>query len=830
MNNNEIDKFIHYAINNINDERIELECRFGSYNKITSKINSTIFFNVFNTFASRKKTYTFIRDVLFNDMTGRYVINDKKKYVEKLFKTKNLENITKYSTEYYSKPQIYLSKKKVFNPVQYEKIKLDLSIENTKPYIDENRQYTHIKNKFRCSMKGLWNIDLSIILLTDSITNVSNIYFEIESEFNRDIYIKSKNSYDDTIYEFKNIMNSILTIIDCENGSIMDIEMRYSPYNQVVTLEKQYLNNIVYGKYSITEKADGERCFLFIDSKKKLYRINPSDIIPHKILLTKLGSISPYNTLIDCEMIVKDSKAVYLCFDILFYDGIDCRQFNLIKRLEYLRKIVKTLSKKLNIFDKKFYIDDIFNKAKILWNGKHTLFKYKLDGLIFTPVYGQYQGNLPIYKWKEKHSIDVRLMYNSKYNFTEFHPFTISFKKSNGEITNIYKDAKTNNIYYTKKINLNDEKMKQMGIINKHGYLGVHGKLKGAENLANMVDIVEIEWNPQGNSWEFLRVRYDKKTPNTIKSVISVLNAIVDNISIDELSKIKHIPSQVELNNNCDMGIGFNFTNSSIDSNICSFYTYAYENILKNRETVIVIGCDICMLRALSIKFKNILIIEPNCIEVYGEIKSEGYSGLKENALNMDNVIIVWGQSDISQGFKAFTKKGQNEINNFVKKWKIDIIIFGSFIDMFCQNYKPNPELFRQNMNMIKSLNVEVLGLYLNGSNIIKYLNNNPCLLTRDNKLHPLYKISLKNKHPKINPIFKNPEMIEIRTLHYSFESYDYPLISDKELIELVKNEGFKIKSDKYLGNYINKYTKISGVKISDYDSILANSLKYILF
>ena len=101
-----------------------------------------------------------------------------------------------------------------------------------------------------------------------------------------------------------------------------------------------------------------------------------------------------------------------------------------------------------------------------------------------------------------------------------------------GKIINAYKDHKTQKTYYKSRVNLNDNQLKNMGAVNNKGVLGVVGRV---ENMPDMVDIVEMEFEPSEKHWKFLRTRPDKETANAFKTIVSALNAIKDNITIEEI-------------------------------------------------------------------------------------------------------------------------------------------------------------------------------------------------------------------------------------------------------------------------------------------------------
>ena len=200
--------------------------------------------------------------------------------------------------------------------------------------------------------------------------------------------------------------------------------------------ENGYGITSILSEYTVTEKADGERLLMYINSVGGVYLINNS----HQVIDTGMKSPSElYNSLIDGEYIVcnkrKDNSSVglYASFDIYYYNGNKITQLPLIasegdsqeSRYNYLRKTEKLLKGKDEfaidyIVKEHLYSKDILGDCKnILTN---IIYPYEIDGLIFTPaklaVFSNY-ANKPeplteklgwdkVLKWKppEQNSID----------------------------------------------------------------------------------------------------------------------------------------------------------------------------------------------------------------------------------------------------------------------------------------------------------------------------------------------------------------------------------------------------------------------------------------
>lgn len=191
----------------------------------------------------------------------------------------------------------------------------------------------------------------------------------------------------------------------------------------------------ILSEYTVTEKADGERLLMYINSVGSVYLINNS----HQVIDTGLKSPSElYNSLIDGEYIAcnkrKDNSAVglYASFDMYYYNGKKITQLPLMgggsgdeSRYSYLAKTEKLLKGKSEfamdyVVKEHLYSKDILGDCKTILT--ETVYPYEIDGLIFTPaklaVFSNY-ANKPeplteklgwdkVLKWKppEQNSID----------------------------------------------------------------------------------------------------------------------------------------------------------------------------------------------------------------------------------------------------------------------------------------------------------------------------------------------------------------------------------------------------------------------------------------
>lgn len=217
----------------------------------------------------------------------------------------------------------------------------------------------------------------------------------------------------------------------------MEFEAMKMRFVNPVTMERRHMradrpNNILSG-YTVTNKADGERCFLVVARDKRLIRITK----PGKISWTGLSATKDAHIgdVVDGEYIAE--KNLFCIFDIYNYKGKSTTRLPLMTTdddvmkqptksrlgcahlfVEDLKKDFKALvsKKPFRIETKMFLAGDGAVMEKAINTILDTKFEYEIDGLIFTPRASpvapitERKGNtwLTVYKWKpsSQNSID----------------------------------------------------------------------------------------------------------------------------------------------------------------------------------------------------------------------------------------------------------------------------------------------------------------------------------------------------------------------------------------------------------------------------------------
>jgi len=222
--------------------------------------------------------------------------------------------------------------------------------------------------------------------------------------------------------------------------------------------------------YTITEKADGERCLLYVNKEGRVYLISNS----MRVMFT--GSITKnkkcFHSLLDGEFIMfgKENKRLFLyaAFDIYFFGGLE-KEANVRKlpfvtmdetaledkyRLTLLQKFHQMLELEpvtpdasciFHMRVKHFESCDqsIFEAASRVWE-KRLHFDYEIDGLILTPmtygVGGNRMGEVNEIEGKKftwKHSFKWKPPH---YNTIDFLVSTMKDKDGKDLIRNIVHD------------------------------------------------------------------------------------------------------------------------------------------------------------------------------------------------------------------------------------------------------------------------------------------------------------------------------------------------------------------------------------------------------
>ena len=335
-----------------------------------------------------------------------------------------------------------------------EKLSIDLTIvkfSNKVDGIKEGRESYEIEVDYSSSKKLS---DKTLTLIFNEVENLKRVLEESEVISQKDEINKIASKYKDLVYgSNNNNFNSLYSM-------------------QPISAEVQHIIDKIPNKYSVTDKADGDKYVLFIFNDS-CYLIS-TNLVVKKLEKTIKGY---NNTILEGELIhlTSNNKYIFMSFDCLFFKGEDIRSNILLRdRLSKLREVNEKLNptsykfteykvKSGKSFDideeRKFYQEVIENfydnlnklvtKSKVnevVFHSKLFIFPlgasdsevflysyliwynctknekiscpYLLDGIIYTGIEQKYskdrrEQKFPIYKYKppEMNSLDVYIQF-----------------------------------------------------------------------------------------------------------------------------------------------------------------------------------------------------------------------------------------------------------------------------------------------------------------------------------------------------------------------------------------------------------------------------------
>jgi len=204
-----------------------------------------------------------------------------------------------------------------------------------------------------------------------------------------------------------------------------------------VTFKREHMRegaHSIWEGYTVTVKADGERCGLYVARDRKILRITSR---PLEVRWTGLKAPEAYHgTFMDGEYIPE--RNLYCIFDCYHYKGKNTMSLPLMgpnSRLEYADKFVEDVKdfvseptlKPLKIEKKLFKAGDGPTMEKAIRELLEMEYEYATDGLIFTPKLSPVAPEADrkgatwkrVYKWKPPHqnSIDFLVKFTDRKTF-----------------------------------------------------------------------------------------------------------------------------------------------------------------------------------------------------------------------------------------------------------------------------------------------------------------------------------------------------------------------------------------------------------------------------
>ena len=442
-----------------------------------------------NEFELPKKNYILEQKNLISNVSLDNV--DSKINLKQEIEVNDLEEHKKFLMMFKKTKKFYRYKKR--NSYQFDDYRIDITIVKFGKglnIVSTNLEEEKIELEIEYTSNKK---DLTMEVLNKMIKNVV-----ICNQIIKEGYFNISNS------ETKLIINNCKKIL--EKYKLNSISLGPKPVsltkNTIINMLDKTGSNLVEGKeknieevYKITEKADGERYYMYIDKETTLYLINSNNNVIKTGI--KLKSDKFMESILDGELIIVDKKYVYKYFDI--YIKKNETVFN--NKLDDRIKIMNELDNEI-INNSVSYIEEDKNiscsmKKYVEIDKFDTVSKseeYKIDGVIYMYNNGlaniQNKKDLSILKYKpiEQNSIDVLLL--DKKLYCSKMPRRTSYNTNNIAIKC--------EIMCTKPYIVDLHKKKVMK----------NGKEIDYETLNNK--IIEIVYKPDENYFELEKIRYDK--------------------------------------------------------------------------------------------------------------------------------------------------------------------------------------------------------------------------------------------------------------------------------------------------------------------------------
>jgi SAM-dependent methyltransferase len=443
------------------------------------------------------------------------------------------------------------------------------------------------KQRLSLELEEDLNIDITIVKTSTDVNKINegDRSYELEIDYSRNS--TDANTFKKIINEVEKIKKILVSsdiilskkeeeeiVINYKNlvygSNNLNFNNLYSMHP--ISAEVQHIIDYIPNKYSVTDKADGNKYSVFIVNDS-IYLL--SNNLGVKKLNRKVTNLN--NTILEGEYIFIESekKYIFMIFDCLYFNNKDIRNISEIsKRMEYVIKSVNILEtenktylvkeyngeyninsikkhyndeiskfynnlnkniKNINVndtlFSQKVFLyptggnnSEVFLYADIIWNNcnynSNINCPYILDGIIFTPLNQKYtneikEQKLPIYKYKPPsiNSIDVYVQFEKNIEtggnlYIYDNSLPDTVEYSSYQVLNIFVGDNIGGKEKPVPFITDEDNQIFIPVIN-----GQARDMKGEIIQDNSV--IEIVYNNDSNlphkySWNILRTRWDK--------------------------------------------------------------------------------------------------------------------------------------------------------------------------------------------------------------------------------------------------------------------------------------------------------------------------------
>lgn len=389
----------------------ELEIRFGKFiwskgangnsTNFKSGVDRMFFYNVKKTFSSKPSSTINTTEEIYKSNEQNYKNNKNYRNFKKIISEDGVitniqkETIKKYNVFDYDFRISYSNEKQINEEFNTNNMELTIVRNKNRQRFDLEFAYldlTHVNSDseetFEIEIEIKNNPENDVTTVYNTVINLICVLLQIRCD---NFYVISNREQNDIIKEYKNMVNC-----------------NYFVGAQPETLHKEQISNLYKERYSVTDKADGDRCFILIDQNGYLYCLDNNI---QNVIRTDLFSHNFKKCLLDAEIIRTNQKIYIYIFDILISNNIDIREnrnFLLCKRIDIIKDIVANITSYSNfsqyeICCKTFIYKNVFLGGELLLNEERV---YKNDGLIFTPMdepYPKTKKWSKLLKWKPAH-------------------------------------------------------------------------------------------------------------------------------------------------------------------------------------------------------------------------------------------------------------------------------------------------------------------------------------------------------------------------------------------------------------------------------------------
>ena len=382
-----------------NTKDLEFEIKFGTFfnKQFSADVNNVLFYSIFKYVEKDNVTYKRSVSCKDNNIRIEYFLDPSNKLL-------NIETV----------------KKDKIQQINDYNLNIRYSLAKEIP-ITYNKKGKCFRYKERRSVRYKdWSFDFTRIydIHPKNAMNFNEFLKMKKSPHRNELELEYKGDYSKLNQKVKNILDELKPFMNLKYTILKHIQSKLDnpEYKRIKHLEprlwnsKQLMTQVqglsfesfedIKKDYSVTEKADGERFFLYVD--KEHYLIDRS----LNLELVKKPFSNEGFYLLDVEKI----NNLILIFDVIIFNNKDVSTLSFDERYKLLHKL------KLN---NDFKIKHFYFKGNIFENCKKVLetkFPYHIDGLIFTPISQQYRTD--VYKWKplDEQTIDFLIILKSKDN------------------------------------------------------------------------------------------------------------------------------------------------------------------------------------------------------------------------------------------------------------------------------------------------------------------------------------------------------------------------------------------------------------------------------